>query len=76
MPGFVDEANGTAVYAANIGWSDVPLRALVAERLGGVPVAVGHDMRTGGLAEARLGSQAAGWTASCSSPSAPGYPPP
>ncbi|WP_374774504.1 ROK family protein [Streptomyces sp. NBC_01310] len=56
VPGFVDEANGTAVYAANIGWSDVPLRALVAERLGGVPVAVGHDMRTGGLAEARLGA--------------------
>ncbi|MEU6079356.1 ROK family protein [Streptomyces sp. NPDC047108] len=56
VPGIVDEAAGTAVYAANIGWRDVPLRALLAERLGGAPVALGHDVRTGGLAEGRLGA--------------------
>ncbi|MEU2394978.1 ROK family protein [Streptomyces sp. NPDC007369] len=56
VPGFVDEATGTALYAANIGWRDVPLRTLLTDRLGGIPVAVGHDMRTGGLAEARLGA--------------------
>jgi glucokinase len=56
VPGIVDEERGTAVYAANLGWRDVPLRALLGERLGGVPVALGHDVRTGGLAEGRLGA--------------------
>ncbi|AWK09823.1 ROK family protein [Streptomyces spongiicola] len=56
VPGIVDTANGVAVYAANLGWRDVPLRALLAERLGGVPVALGHDVRTGGLAEGRVGA--------------------
>lgn len=56
VPGIVDPARGIAVYAANLGWRDVPLRELLAERLGGVPVALGHDVRTGGLAEGRLGA--------------------
>ncbi|MFE9450558.1 ROK family protein [Streptomyces sp. NPDC006739] len=55
VPGIVDEKRGTAVYAANLGWRDVPLRALLADRLG-VPVALGHDVRTGGLAEGRIGA--------------------
>ncbi|GAA2612285.1 ROK family protein [Streptomyces roseoviolaceus] len=55
VPGIVDEARGVAVYAANLGWSDVPLRDLLAERLG-VPVALGHDVRTGALAEGRVGA--------------------
>ncbi len=56
VPGIVDTARGTAVYAANLGWRDVPLRALLGERLGGIPVALGHDVRTGGLAEGRIGA--------------------
>ncbi|MGA5123590.1 ROK family protein [Streptomyces pseudogriseolus] len=56
VPGIVDEAEGVAAYAANLGWRDVPLRALLTERLGGVPVALGHDVRTGGLAEGRVGA--------------------
>ncbi|MFK4145819.1 ROK family protein [Streptomyces sp. NPDC004065] len=56
VPGIVDERRGVAAYAANLGWRDVPLRDLLAERLGGVPVALGHDVRTGGLAEGRLGA--------------------
>ncbi|MDF3300419.1 ROK family protein [Streptomyces tropicalis] len=56
VPGIVDEEKGVAVYAANLGWRDVPLRALLAERLGGAPVALGHDVRTGGLAEGRIGA--------------------
>ncbi|MER7919389.1 MULTISPECIES: ROK family protein [unclassified Streptomyces] len=55
VPGIVDEEHGTAVYAANLGWKDVPLRELLAQRLG-VPVALGHDVRTGGLAEGRIGA--------------------
>jgi glucokinase len=55
VPGIVDEPNGVAVFSANLGWRDVPLRALLTERLG-IPVALGHDVRTGGLAEGRLGA--------------------
>ena len=56
VPGIVDDAGGVAVYAANLGWKDVPLRDLLSERLSGVPVALGHDVRTGGLAEGRIGA--------------------
>lgn len=56
VPGIVDADRGIAVYAANLGWSDVPLRKLLSERLHGAPVALGHDVRTGGLAEGRLGA--------------------
>ncbi|MGV4984418.1 ROK family protein [Streptomyces sp. NRAIS4] len=55
VPGIVDEEQGIASYAANLGWRDVPLRALLTERLG-IPVALGHDVRTGGLAEGRIGA--------------------
>lgn len=55
VPGVVDEAAGVAVWSANVGFRDVPLRDLVAERLG-LPAALGHDVRVGGLAEARRGS--------------------
>lgn len=56
VPGIVDAEAGIAVYAANLGWRDLPLRDLVSGRLGGVPVALGHDVRTGGLAEGRIGA--------------------
>ncbi|MER8085810.1 ROK family protein [Streptomyces sp. NPDC058316] len=56
VPGIVDAENGIAVYASNLGWRDVPMRDLLGERLGGVPVALGHDVRTGGLAEGRIGA--------------------
>ncbi|QOV37516.1 ROK family protein [Streptomyces ferrugineus] len=56
VPGIVDEQRGIAAYAANLGWRDVPLRRLLSERLGGTPVALGHDVRTGGLAEGRIGA--------------------
>jgi glucokinase len=55
VPGIVDEPRGTAAYSANLGWRDVPLRDLLTERLG-IPVALGHDVRTGGLAEGRIGA--------------------
>ncbi|MFD4372426.1 ROK family protein [Streptomyces sp. NPDC058486] len=56
VPGVVDEERGVAVHAANLGWRDVPLRELLCRRLGGMPVALGHDVRAGGLAEGRLGA--------------------
>ncbi|WP_461036533.1 ROK family protein, partial [Streptomyces mayteni] len=57
LPGAVDEAAGVAVYSANLGWRDVPIRRLLTERLGGAaPVALGHDLRVAALAEGRLGA--------------------
>jgi glucokinase len=56
VPGIVDAEAGVAVYASNLGWRDVPMRELLSARLDGVPVALGHDVRTGGLAEGRIGA--------------------
>ncbi|WP_424215467.1 ROK family protein [Streptomyces sp. BI20] len=56
VPGIVDADRGIAVYSANLGWRDLPMRDLLGRRLGGVPVALGHDVRTGGLAEGRIGA--------------------
>jgi glucokinase len=55
VPGVVDEENGIAVWSSNVGFRNVPLRKLISERLG-LPTALGHDVRVGGMAEARLGA--------------------
>lgn len=55
VPGMVDGPAGIARYAANLGWRDVPLVGLLTERVG-LPVALGHDVRLGALAEARRGA--------------------
>jgi glucokinase len=55
LPGIVDESGGIAVFSANIGWRDAPVRRLMEERLG-LPVRLSHDVRAGGVAEARLGA--------------------
>ncbi len=59
VPGTVDSVAGIARHAVNLGWHDVPLVALIAERAE-VPVALGHDVRTAVLAEARSGVAAPG----------------
>ncbi|MEV0194656.1 MULTISPECIES: ROK family protein [Kitasatospora] len=60
VPGTIDEQRGIAVFSANLGWRDLPLRTLLGGRLAGpdgaMPVALGHDVRSGGLAEGRLGA--------------------
>jgi glucokinase len=55
VPGVVDDENGVAVWSENLGWSDVPFAALVRERCG-LPTVLGHDVRTGALAETRIGA--------------------
>lgn len=55
VPGIVDDQRGVAVFSANIGWRDVPLRELIQKRVD-VPVAFSHDVRAGGLAEGELGA--------------------
>jgi glucokinase len=48
-------ADGVALFSANLGLRHVPLRDLLAKRLGR-PAALGHDVRAAALAEARLGA--------------------
>ncbi|MFC9331861.1 ROK family protein [Kitasatospora sp. NPDC057015] len=55
LPGIVDEAAGTVLYSATIGWRDIPFGDLIAKATG-LPVAITHDVRAGGIAEARLGA--------------------
>ncbi|WP_433363086.1 ROK family protein [Streptosporangium sp. CA-115845] len=51
VPGLVTA--DAALYSANIGWRDVPATDFVPLD---VPVMLGHDVRTGGLAESVLGA--------------------
>ena len=60
VPGTVDQERGIAVFSANLGWRDLPLRQLLGERLSDhgelLPVVLGHDVRTGAYAEGRIGA--------------------
>lgn len=55
VPGVVDDAKGAAVWSANLGWRDVDVVGPLERRVG-LPVALGHDVRAGLLAEARWGA--------------------
>lgn len=59
VPGTVDSAAGIARYAVNLGWRDVALVEQLVARTG-LPVALGHDVRTAALAEARWSVAGAG----------------
>ncbi len=55
VPGLVDEARGVGLYSVNLRWRDLPIADLVHVTTG-LPTVVGHDVRAGLLAEARLGA--------------------
>ena len=55
VPGIVDAQRGVVRRAVNLGWRDLALRQRIADRVD-VPVALGHDVRTGGLAEFAVGA--------------------
>jgi glucokinase len=55
VPGVVNETAGIAEWSANLGFRGVPVRDLVSRRLG-LPTVLGHDVRAGAVAEARLGA--------------------
>jgi glucokinase len=55
MPGVLDPAAGLVRYSANLPWRELPIAAEIAGRVG-LPVAIEHDVRAAGLAEARLGA--------------------
>ena len=55
VPGLVDEVTGVGLYSVNLHWRDLPLAELVRVTTG-LPTVVGHDVRAGLVAEARLGA--------------------
>lgn len=55
VPGIIDDVAGIAVTSAYFGWAGLPVRDLVSEATG-LPTALGHDVRSAGLAEATLGA--------------------
>lgn len=55
MPGVVDPVAGTVAYSANLPWRNLAVADEIAARVG-LPVAIEHDMRAAGLAEATLGA--------------------
>ncbi len=57
IPGIVDEEAGVCRASVNLGWRELPLRDLVAARLG-VPVALSQDVRAGARAERATGAGA------------------
>lgn len=55
VPGLVDEVNGVVVEASNLGWHQVPLRALIEEATE-CAVVIGHDVRAATAAELTHGA--------------------
>jgi glucokinase len=55
LPGAIDVERGVALRAANFGWQNVPIRALLEDRLR-MAVAIGNDVHGSGLAEWQVGS--------------------
>lgn len=55
VPGIVDEEGEVVELAVNLGWEQLELGALLRRELSG-PLALGHDVRAGGMAEAAWGA--------------------
>ncbi len=55
VPGILDESREVVEMAVNLGWEDLPLGAVLREAID-LPLALGHDVRAGGLAEAAWGA--------------------
>jgi len=54
-PGPLDPFTGVVLSPPNLGWRNVPLRAMLADAFG-VPVTVGNDANAAALAEAMIGA--------------------
>lgn len=55
VPGIVDEKTRICHFSANLDWREVHFGELLEARLG-LPVAFGHDVTAGGIAEFRVGA--------------------
>lgn len=54
VPGIINDA-GTILFAPNLSWSDVPLRAMIEERFG-VPVTIDNEANAGAQGEQKYGA--------------------
>lgn len=55
VPGILDESREVVELAVNLHWSQLPLGAMLREDID-TPLALGHDVRAGGMAEAAWGA--------------------
>jgi predicted NBD/HSP70 family sugar kinase len=55
IPGLVEVGTGTLLVAPNLGWRDLPIRAMLAEHLRGLPIQVDNEANLAALAEHWLG---------------------
>lgn len=55
LPGMVDVENGVLIFSPNLQWRDVPLRQIVRQRVGDVPVFVDNDANASALGEHLFG---------------------
>lgn len=55
VPGLVDTATGTLLFAPNLGWSDVPLKQILEDRLN-IPVFVDNVASVSALGESYFGA--------------------
>jgi glucokinase len=51
----MDERSGRVMFSSNLGWKNFPLGARLAAAID-LPLALGHDVRTAGVAESLLGA--------------------
>jgi glucokinase-like ROK family protein len=56
VPGLVDQAHGTLLFAPNLNWKDVPLRTMLSEAFGGVPIFVDNEANLAALGEHLFGA--------------------
>jgi glucokinase-like ROK family protein len=55
VPGLVDSATGTLLFAPNLGWTDVPLKKILEDRLN-IPVLVDNVASVSALGESTFGA--------------------
>jgi predicted NBD/HSP70 family sugar kinase len=63
VPGLIDRVNGQLVRSPNLGWKDVPIRAILESEIG-VPVHVENDANAAALSELWYGPMDL-WSAPC-----------
>lgn len=56
VPGLIEQATGTLLFAPNLQWRDVPLRDIVSAEFGGVPVFVDNEANMAALGETLFGA--------------------
>jgi glucokinase len=55
IPGLVDPVQGIGIASVNLNWQNVPVRAILQERLG-LPCAIENDVKVAALGESRFGA--------------------